>query len=407
MKILIVNKFLYRRGGAESYILDLAGELLKQGHEVQFFGMHDQHNEVGNRAGAYTSNVDFHEKRLSAVLYPFKIIYSIEARNKIRAVIEDFNPDIIHLNNINFQITPSIIDEIRKYGIPIVQTVHDFQMVCPNHLLFNPNTNKICSKCILHSKWNCTKNKCIHKSYLKSLIGSVEASLYNAKQTYAGIDAFICPSHFMENILLKDPIFHGKTTFLRNFSKECSSHQYDKKNYILYFGRLYEEKGIRNLVLAAKELKDIHFIVAGEGPLSYLCQDIPNLKFVGFKTGNELEQLIAEARLCVYPSIWLENCPLSIIEAQKLGTPVITSPIGGMKELVPKQLLTKSVTAQSLAESIASIYKDERLLQEMTIRSKEKALEYPSLPDYAEQIVAIYERNINKYVKSKRNRTCL
>lgn len=93
MKILIVNKFLYRRGGAESYILDLAGELLKQGHEVQFFGMHDQHNEVGNRAGAYTSNVDFHEKRLSAVLYPFKIIYSIEARNKIRAVIEDFNPD--------------------------------------------------------------------------------------------------------------------------------------------------------------------------------------------------------------------------------------------------------------------------------------------------------------------------
>ena len=120
-----------------------------------------------------------------------------------------------------------------------------------------------------------------------------------------------------------------------------------------------------------------------------------------------MEQLIAEARLCVYPSIWLENCPLSIIEAQKLGTPVITSPIGGMKELVPKQLLTKSVTAQSLAESIASIYKDERLLQEMTIRSKEKALEYPSLPDYAEQIVAIYERNINKYVKSKRNRTCL
>lgn len=407
MKILFVNKFLYRRGGAETYLLDLASELLKQGHEIQFFGMYDGQNEVGNKIEAYTANVDFHKKSLSSILYPLKIIYSVDARRKIRQVINDFRPDIIHLNNINFQITPSILDEIKKSGIPVVQTVHDFQMVCPNHLLFNPNTNTICSKCISQSKWNCMKNKCIHKSYLKSLIGSIEASLYKLKHTYEIVDEFICPSHFMEQVLLIDESFKEKTTFLRNFSKEYPERQYNKKNYVLYFGRLYEEKGIRNLVSAAKKLKDIHFVVAGDGPLSCLCKNISNITFVGFKTGDDLERLIAEAKLCIYPSIWFENCPLSIIEAQKLGTPVITSPIGGMKELVPRQMLTKSITADALAESISSVYKNEELLQKMARLSKDKAMEYPSLHDYAQQLLLIYERNIKKHVKNQRHYTCL
>ena len=179
MKILIVNKFLYPKGGSETYSLKIGEELEKRGNEVQYFGMYDEKNIVGNNINLYTKKMDFHSKKLIRLLYLFKIIYSFEAKRKIKKIIKDFRPDIIHLNNINFQLTPSIIDVAHKMNIPIVQTVHDYQMMCPNHFLYNWNEKSICERCVEGSKWNCTKYKCIHNSKLKSIIGSIEGILYS------------------------------------------------------------------------------------------------------------------------------------------------------------------------------------------------------------------------------------
>lgn len=394
MKILFINKFLYRKGGAETYMLDIATELKKRGHEIQFFGMYDKKNEVGNQLNLYTKNVDFHQKSIANIWYPFTIIYSLEAKLKLRKLLNYFKPDIVHLNNINFQITPSVIDEIYNHKIPIIQTVHDFQFVCPNHLLYNPKQNKICTKCISKSKWNCMSGKCIHGSFLKSMIGSLEAILYKHKDTYSYINELICPSKFMKKVLSKDQRFDGKTTFLQNFSKEYENKTYAKQDYVLYFGRLYEEKGIRNIVEAAKQLKEIPFVIAGEGPLEPICAGIENLKFVGYKTGEELERLISEAKFCVYPSIWYENCPLSIIESQKLGTPVLTTSIGGMKELVDKNLLINGVTATDLVSSISKAYYQEEFLKEMMNDAKKRARNYQSVSDYVNSLIKIYKRNL-------------
>ena len=109
MKILMVNKFLYPRGGCESYMLYLGEHLKKMGHEIEYFGMYDEQNTVSNSANKYTQNMDFHSKGLARFLYPFKIIYSLEAKKKIMQVIDKFKPDIVHMNNINFQLTPSVI----------------------------------------------------------------------------------------------------------------------------------------------------------------------------------------------------------------------------------------------------------------------------------------------------------
>ena len=114
MKILMVNKFLYPRGGSESYMLKLGEELLALGHEVQYFGMYDEKNTVGNSLGLYTGNMDFHSTGVQRFLYPFRIIYSREAYKKISDVLDDFKPDIVHMNNINFQLTPSIIYAVKK-----------------------------------------------------------------------------------------------------------------------------------------------------------------------------------------------------------------------------------------------------------------------------------------------------
>ena len=162
MKILMVNKFLYSRGGCENYMLFLAEYMQKLGHEVEFFGMYDEKNTVGNSIGKYTQNMDFHSKGLARFLYPFKIVYSFEAKRKLIDVIDSFRPNIIHMNNINFQLTPSVIYGAKKRGIPVVQTVHDYQMMCPNHLLYDFNKNTLCEKCMQGSYVNCIKNKCIH-----------------------------------------------------------------------------------------------------------------------------------------------------------------------------------------------------------------------------------------------------
>ena len=158
MKILMVNKFLYPKGGAETYVLKLGKTLEELGHEVQYFGMAHPGNTVGNRVAAYTANMDFHSgSKLAKLAYPFRIIYSGEARRKIRKVLEDFQPDVCHLNNFNYQLTPSIIPEIRKWEkrtgrrCKIVYTAHDPQLVCPNHMCMNPNTHQICEKCLMGS----------------------------------------------------------------------------------------------------------------------------------------------------------------------------------------------------------------------------------------------------------------
>ena len=159
MKILMVNKFLYARGGAETYMLKVGAFLESLGHDVQYFGMYDAQNTVGNRIDEYTSNMDFHEKRLSRFLYPFRILYSREAYQKITKVLEDFNPDIVHFNNINFQLTPSIIDAVYKKKIPMIMTVHDYQMICPNHSLYSIKDKKPCEKCIHGNVFHCMKGK--------------------------------------------------------------------------------------------------------------------------------------------------------------------------------------------------------------------------------------------------------
>ena len=341
MKVLMVNKFLHPNGGSETYTFKLGAQLQAMGHEVEYFGMEHEGRIVGNRVGAYTANMDFHGgSKLSKLLYPIKTIYSWEARKKIRLVLEDFQPDVCHLNNFNYQLTPSIILEIRKWErqsghkCKILFTAHDYQLVCPNHMCRNPITEQNCEKCLGGHFLNCTKGRCIHGSLAKSVIGTLEATIWNAVGVYKQIDTIICPSHFMKTKLDTNPVLAGKTVVMHNFVDPVEPKQVEKKDYVLYFGRYSKEKGISTLVQTAKELPHIPFIFAGSGPLEHLLEGVPNIKNVGFQTGDALEMLIRQARFTVYPSEWYENCPFSVMESQMYGTPVLGADIGGIPELI-------------------------------------------------------------------------
>jgi len=362
MKVLIVNKFLYPNGGSETYIFKLGEELLRQGHEVQYFGMEHEGRCVGNRVDSYTSDMDFHSgSMLSVLTYPLKTIYSREARQKIRKVLDDFHPEVCHLNNFNYQLTPSIILEIVKWRkqtgskCKIVYTAHDAQLVCPNHMLRNPVSHTNCEKCLEGGFLNCTRGKCIHGSTVKSIIGTMEAVFWKWRRVYRYIDTIICCSDFMKSKLDMNSLVATKTITMHNFVDSAKCTEVKKKHYVLYFGRYSEEKGIYLLLEACKALPDIPFIFAGSGPLEGEINKIPNANNVGFQSGDKLEKLIKEARFSLYPSIWYENCPFSVMESIAYGTPVLGARIGGIPELIEEGKTGELFESGNLAEFVEKI----------------------------------------------------
>ena len=321
MKVLMINKFLYPNGGSETYMFELGKQLERMGHEVQYFGMEHEGRCVGNRVDAYTGSMDFHGgSKLAKLTYPLKTIYSSEARQKLRLVLDDFQPDVIHLNNFNYQLTPSIILEADKWrkesghACRILYTAHDYQLVCPNHMCCRMD-GQVCEDCLGGKLTSCIRNKCIHGSTAKSAIGFAEAAFWRWKKVYKKLDAIVCCSEFMKKKLDSDPILREKTVAMHNFISTKKAPAVEKQDYVLYFGRFAKEKGIETFLKACKALPDIPFVAAGSGPLEGELAGIPNLKNVGFQSGQALEKLIAEAQFSVYPSEWYENCPFSVMES--------------------------------------------------------------------------------------------
>ncbi len=418
MKILMVNKFLYPNGGSETYIFKLGEQLQKKGHEVQYFGMEHAGRIVGNRLECYTSDMNFHAGGVGKLLYPFRIIYSGEAKRKMRRVLEDFRPDVVHLNNINFQLTPSIIYAVRAFEkkrgkrIKIVYTAHDYQWVCPNHMMRIPATGQICFACRGGDFKQCSKNRCIHDSRVKSLIGTIEAGFYAMRKTYGMVDVIICPSEFMKKQLDTDPLLAEKTVMMHNFIDKDTAvagktHGKKKKrrekaevfgtaadgdrpagDYVLYFGRYAEEKGTLTLLEACRALPEIPFVFAGTGPLEGRVNQAPNVENRGFVAGEELRRLIAQARFSVYPSEWYENCPFSVMESQMYGTPVLASDLGGAPELVqPGRTgdLFRGGDAQELTEHIKELWEDPELCR--TYSENCRSINFDTAEEYCAKIV--------------------
>ncbi len=401
MKILMVNKFLYPRGGCETYMLELAKELKAKGHEVEYFGMYDEKNTVGNSMGLYTTNMDFHTKGIERFLYPFRIIYSSEAKKKLGKVLDNFKPDIVHMNNINFQLTPSIIYAVKNRNIPLVQTVHDYQMICPNHLLYSFDETKPCERCIKGSKLNCFSHNCIHGSKIKSLVGAVEAYLYSFLKTYKKVDLYVCPSRFLADKLLSaSDIYSGKTFTIHNFiEKKPLPEKTNEKPYVAFASRLSKEKGVDLLAEAAKLLPEIPFVIAGNGPDDECLKNIENVKMTGFLTGDELISLVANAKLMILPSVWYENCPLNILETHSFGVPVITMNSGGMAELVEDGktgLLVNEPTAEAIAEAIRKCFDDDEFYSRIKANCEERGKEIMEVGDYCDILLGKYQEIINK-----------
>ncbi len=432
MKILIVNKFLYPNGGSETYIFKIGQQLAAMGHEVQFFGMEHEGRIVGNEAGIYTRSMDFHGgSPLSKAAYPFRILYSREAKTDIKKVLAAFHADVVHLNNINFQLTPSVIDGVREFDprIRIVYTAHDAQWVCPNHLLRIPSTGEVCTRCVDGAVGNCMRHRCIHDSRFRSALGTLEARLYQLRKTYERVDTIICPSQFLNDMLSHNPQLAGRTVTMHNFVDmeiadaakggtagsrqmpaqalpenvpvaECEMVPTDacdggKAAYILYFGRYTREKGVATLLEAAKMLPEIPFVFAGKGELEDAVNAASNVQNAGFLEAGQLQEWIRKAAFVAFPSEWLENGPFAVIESIMNGTPVLASNLGGTPEMIAEGEtgeLFEAGNAGQLAERIRTLYEDQEKLTRYRENCKKTAkgegrIHFDTLAQYCDRLV--------------------
>lgn len=398
MKILMVNKFHYLKGGSEKYYFDLAKLLEENGHEVAFFSMKNEKNIKTNNKEYFVEEIDLNSNNKLKAL---EVIYSRNNKKKMEEALEDFKPDIVHLNNFQRQLSASIIKPIKKRKIPIVFTAHDVQAICPSITMIDSNKN-ICEACIKGKYVNCIKKKCIKNSGLKSILGTVEGVYYRITKIYKKkIDYIITPSEFYKTKFIEDGIEETKIKALHNFidMKDYNVETQDA-GYALYFGRLSKEKGILNLIEAFSKTKNGQLYIAGEGEEKENIEKLiksnsleSRVKLLGFLNSVEMKEYVRKCKFVVVPSIWYENCPYSIIETLAIGKPIIGSNIAGIPELVKDNIngfTFKYDNIAELSEKMEKLFNEDSLANEFGIKSKEICEESYSKEFYYNEIMSIY-----------------
>lgn len=337
MKILLANKFYYRRGGDCIYMLNLEHLLKQHGHEVAIFSMDYPENLDSPWKKYWPKNMS----KLAAFTRPFG---DAEVRRKWTALLDDFKPDVVHLNNIHTQLSPVIAEIAHSRGIRVVWTLHDTKLVCPCYTC--TRGGKWCEECFTDKK-AVIRHKCMPGNIPGAIIGWREILKWNKDRLQACTDKFLPPSQFLADTMVKGGYSAEKMQVLCNFIdvSKVQNPSLKKDDYYVFLGRVNSVKGVPTLCKAASQLT-YKLIVIGGGELLPELQsqykDCANIEFVGQKNWDEFRPILEGARFMVLPAEWSENNPLTVIESQSLGTPVLGARIGGIPELIEENVSGKT-----------------------------------------------------------------
>jgi len=411
MNVLLVNSFYYHRGGDCTYFFSLKDLLEKKGHKVIVFSMQHPQNFDSEYARYFVSHIDFAEeaqkKTLGARLKVLRrTVYSQEAKDKIEQLMSDEMPDVAHLQSIHHHITPSILYPLKKQRIPVIWTLHDFAIMCPNTTFYC--RGKICERCKRIRYYWPPLVRCKKSSFMASTMAAIENALHRIMKVYDLVDFFITPSRFLRNKLIeygfeRDKILHINN-FVNMFSFDYKEHA---DNYYLFVGRLSEEKGLKTLIDAAFLVKTMKLKILGTGPLEKelvryaKSKNMPGIvEFMGHVSRTDALEFLSKSSFAVVPSEWYENLPYSILEAFACRKPVIASRLGGIPALVADGvtgLMFEPSDAHDLAAKITWMSTHPQERQKMGRMARE-LLEKEYSPDrhYA-LLMEVYEMALKKY----------
>ncbi len=414
MKIIQINKFFFLKGGSEKYFFDLSNLLAKNGHSVIAWSVRHKNNFRAANENDFAPDSDFSKKEnlLKELKKPaklFRLFWNWPAKRKLEKVIKRERPALAHLHNIFSQLSPSIIFSLKKHHIPVIMTLHDYKMFCPNYTFFSQG--QACFDCLTNGHYRqAIKKKCVKSSYFKSIGGYLESKWHkDILKTAEQIDFFIAPSRFMEEQALKWGIPQEKISRVSNFIETDEGLDGEKLNskegpaYFLFFGRLSREKGIDFLIesfkTAASELGEIKLKIAGEGPekekIEKAIKGHRNIELIGVKKGRKLKDIISQSLAIIAPSLWPENFPYTVLESYALAKPVIASRVGGLEEMIDEEktgLLFSLGDQKELAKKIIWAANNQKETAIMGKRGLKKAKEEYYSQKHYQKILSIYER---------------
>lgn len=367
-RVLLVNKFYYRRGGDCVYLLNLEEMLRSRGHEVAVYAMDYPENLSSEWSGYFASEITFQGSMADRLAAVKRTLGRGDITHSFNAILDRFRPDVIHLNNIHSYLSPVLAQLARRRGIKVVWTLHDYKLLCPSYSCLC--RGEVCERCFTSTNAVVTE-RCMKGSLAASIIARLEAGKWNRTTISACTDTFICPSQFMASKMLQGGFPAEKIVTLNNFMApdawsrlDGSEPRRQRDDYYCYVGRLSEEKGVRTLLSTASGLP-LRLKIAGGGPLADELREryagCGNIEFLGHLDGDAVAALLAGARFSVIPSEWYENNPFSVIESLCHGTPVVGARIGGIPELLDSGngILFASGDPAALAGAVTEAMKKE------------------------------------------------
>ncbi len=407
MRILYCNKYDYPFSGTEAYLFDLIRRMNDHGHETALFSM--EHGRTPAFAGRCyrIPHLDFKDPNAGwwkKAKMASHAIYSPSARRSMRDCVADFSPDVAHVRGIYHHLSPSILWELKRQGIPVLYHLNDFKMLCPTYnFVAHGQPCELCSRGAFH---NAVTTGCYDGPRASAVVLAAEAYLHKWMRTYQRcVDLFLAPSEFVRNKLVAAGYSAERIEVLPHYQELPADEQITAdQGYLLYFGRLSSEKGVFELLRAMVRLPHAPLVIAGEGPdrprLEALVKEL-NLNqvlFAGMVHGDELQQLIAGCSFSIFPSHAYETFGKSILESFAWGRPVVASDLGSRRELVQHGvtgLLYRDGDREEMAHSIEFLLDRPDLIEKMGSAARRYAKEKHDPEPHIEKLASIYKQLIS------------
>lgn len=383
MKILILHNSYQIHGGEDSVVSQELELLKSKGHRVSIY---------------VVSNKKI-KSWLSKLLAFLRAPYSDTSAHWIRDILVSEKPDVVHIHNFFPLLSPAIHVQISKQNIPVIQTLHNYRLMCAGGMLLR--NNQICEKCLHGSSfWGV-----VHRCYRMSFLGSLAAVLMQRRANTKGIwgkdvTRFIALTEFAKKKFLDFGINEKQIVVKPNFISNTIFTENQERCGALYVGRLSIEKGVHTLIDAWGSVSDIQLTIAGDGPEREWLEAHapPNISFVGKITSKDVLRIMNQSQALIIPSIWYEGFPMSIVEAYSAALPVIASNIGSLSECILQGqtgLLFNSGDSNDLAITVKKAFNSPSHLRVLGNNARKLYLsKYTPNANY-KMLIEIYLASIN------------
>ncbi len=408
MRVLMAANWWYRRGGLGAVMLDEAAGLTERGHEVIPFASAHPQNLSSPWSRFFPPFTETAEGGLG--LGPFRratavidLIHNRTASRLFGQLLDTARPDIVHLHNPSRQLSPSVVGAAVRRRIPVVMTLHDYALICPQGFLLKGNRAP-CGppNCVHGVVIHAVANRCVKDSVLLSGVAATEHLIHRAAGSYVRrASRFIAPSRFLAQTVAHAGIDRRRIVFLPNGLRPGPEPEAPptEGGHILFAGTLARAKGVGTLLDAARLTPTIRYVVAGDGPDGAdLRSGAPeNVEFVGHQDPGPLERLRAMAVAVAAPSLGFENAQLAILEAMRSGRPVVTTAIGGQVELLEEGggILLPVADATALAGALQQLWSDRSMASEMGRAGRRSAVDRFDLDRHLDGLLEIYREVID------------